>query len=405
MVSLVVSLRVGSVEGDRARPGFSGRPGVPSGGQTAPGDGSRRGWEAGGGAAASWPSSAISGITNGIISGITKGGERGQDRARPGFSGRLRGKEPCQVPDPGDSLKTPSWSTRQGSTAFRGFLRIRRTRPGRVRYAAGWVKGEGDPFGRVLAGRGWAVTRRRRASPAGMKFLEGFGLRGRDRRTAAGPPAWGESLWPRGAKAAPSRQFPVHGPGTPRLPAPPNALPVFLGPGVSGNLPGRRIGAGRERPDGTPRRCGRRPDPEGPSRRSPGFPDKEGAGEADMRGEGRKAGKPFPGGMGVKPEAFCGRVESRRQSGTRPQGRIEPPAALSGLLAGPGKGARPGGTLPGRGGPASGGAAGRARRASGRRRKFGSGGRRLRIRRPGSVRRPPGSCRRRCEEARFHRPL
>jgi len=189
MVSLVVSLRVGSVEGDRARPGFSGRPGVPSGGRMGPGDGSRRGWEAGGGAAASWPSSAISGITNGIISGITKGGERGQDRARPGFSGRLRGKEPCQVPDPGDSLKTPSWSTRQGSTAFRGFLRIRRTRPGRVRYAAGWVKGEGDPFGRVLAGRGWAVTRRRRASPAGMKFLEGFGLRGRDRRTAAGPPA------------------------------------------------------------------------------------------------------------------------------------------------------------------------------------------------------------------------
>jgi hypothetical protein len=41
------------------------------------------------------------------------------DRARPGFSGRLRGKEPRQVPDPGDSLKTPSWSTRQGSTAFR----------------------------------------------------------------------------------------------------------------------------------------------------------------------------------------------------------------------------------------------------------------------------------------------
>jgi hypothetical protein len=35
------------------------------------------------------------------------------------------------------------------------------------------------------------------------------------------------------------------------------------------------------------------------------------------RTEGRKAGKPFPGGMGVKPEAFCGRVESRRQNGTR----------------------------------------------------------------------------------------
>jgi hypothetical protein len=51
--------------------------------------------------------------------------------------------------------------------------------------------------------------------------------------------------------------------------------PVFLGPGVSGNLPGRRIGAGRERPDGTPRRCGRRPDPEGPSRRSPGFPERK----------------------------------------------------------------------------------------------------------------------------------
>jgi len=41
------------------------------------------------------------------------------DRARPGVSGRLCGKEPRQVPDPGDSLKTLSWSTRQGSAAFR----------------------------------------------------------------------------------------------------------------------------------------------------------------------------------------------------------------------------------------------------------------------------------------------
>jgi hypothetical protein len=155
--------------------------------------------------------------------------------------------------------------------------------------------------------------------------------------------------------------------------------------------------------------------------RSPG----EGRGGGPMRGEGKGAGshsrdlsretraaplglrdvgKP-PGEEGMEPEAFCERVESRRQNGTRPQGRIEPPAALSGLLAGPGKGARPSGTLPGRGGSASGGAAGRARRPSGGRRKFGSGGRRLRIRRPGSARRPPGSCRRRCEEACFHRPL
>jgi hypothetical protein len=70
----------------------------------------------------------------------------------------------------------------------------------------------------------------------------------------------------------------------------------------------------------------------------------------------RDVGKP-PGEEGMEPEAFCERVESRRQNGTRPQGRIEPPAALSGLLAGPGKGARPSGTLPGRGGSASGGAA------------------------------------------------
>ncbi len=175
--------------------------------------------------------------------------------------------------------------------------------------------------------------------------------------------------------------------------------------GIYGRLARAQPGVSRDptRPNAPPMRA------EARSRRPvspiPGLPGKEGAGEVDMRGEGRKAGKPFPGGMGVKPEAFCGRVESRRQSGTRPQGRIEPPAALSGLLAGPGKGARPGGTLPGRGGSASGGAAGRARRPSGRRRKFGSGGRRLRIRRPGSARRPPGSCRRRCEEARFHRPL
>jgi hypothetical protein len=120
-----------------------------------------------------------------------------------------------------------------------------------------------------------------------------------------------------------------------------------LGPGVSGNLPGRRIGAGRERPDGTPRRCGRRPDPEGPSRRSPGLPDKEGAGEADMRGEGRKAGKPFPGGMGVKPEAFCGRVESRRQSGTRPR-RLRPGQASGSPMDGPGG---PPGTMEEKAGP------------------------------------------------------
>ena len=85
MVSLVVSLRVGSGEGDRARPGFSGRSGVPSGGRMGPGDGSRRGWQAGGGAAASGPSSAISGITNGIISGITKGGGGGRRSSTPGF--------------------------------------------------------------------------------------------------------------------------------------------------------------------------------------------------------------------------------------------------------------------------------------------------------------------------------
>jgi hypothetical protein len=107
--------------------------------------------------------------------------------------------------------------------------------------------------------------------------------------------------------------------------------------------------------------------------RSPG----EGRGGGPMRGKGKGAGshsrdlsretraaplglrdvgKP-PGEEGMEPEAFCERVESRRQNGTRPQGRIEPPAALSGLLAGPGKGARPSGTLPGRGGSASGGAA------------------------------------------------
>jgi hypothetical protein len=44
----------------------------------------------------------------------------------------------------------------------------------------------------------------------------------------------------------------------------------------------------------------------------PGPPGKERAGEADMRGEGREA------------EAFCGRVESRRQNGTRPPGKIGP---------------------------------------------------------------------------------
>jgi hypothetical protein len=62
-----------------------GLPDWPWGIRTAPGDGPRRDLGSGGGAAASWPSSAISGITNGIISGITKGGERGGRSGAPGF--------------------------------------------------------------------------------------------------------------------------------------------------------------------------------------------------------------------------------------------------------------------------------------------------------------------------------
>jgi hypothetical protein len=77
MVSLVVSLRVGSGEGDRARPDFSGRSGVPSGGRMDPGNGPRRDPGSGGGAAASGPSSAIS--------GITKGGGGGKRSGAPGF--------------------------------------------------------------------------------------------------------------------------------------------------------------------------------------------------------------------------------------------------------------------------------------------------------------------------------
>jgi len=92
-----------------------GRPGVPSGGRMGPGDGSRRGWEAGGGAAASWPSN---GISSGISSGISNGtrgrrgwgeaGRAGGDRARPGFPERLRRKEPRRLPDPGSGIKTPA---------------------------------------------------------------------------------------------------------------------------------------------------------------------------------------------------------------------------------------------------------------------------------------------------------
>ena len=69
-----------------------GRPGVPSSCRIGPGESGplsarsiagTRGPE--GGAAASGPSSAISGITNGIISGITKGGEQGGRSSAPGF--------------------------------------------------------------------------------------------------------------------------------------------------------------------------------------------------------------------------------------------------------------------------------------------------------------------------------
>ena len=54
-----------------------------------------------------------------------------------------------------------------------------------------------------------------------------------------------------------------------------------------------------------------------------------------MRGEGRKAGKPFPGGMGVKPEAFCGRVESRRQNQACPR-QLRPGQAFGNPMDGPG---------------------------------------------------------------------
>jgi hypothetical protein len=55
----------------------------------------------------------------------------------------------------------------------------------------------------------------------------------------------------------------------------------------------------------------------------PGPPGKERAGEADMREEGREA------------EAFCGRVESRRQNGTRPR-RLGPGQASGSPMDGPG---------------------------------------------------------------------
>jgi len=67
----------------------------------------------------------------------------------------------------------------------------------------------------------------------------------------------------------------------------------------------------------------------------PGPPGKERAGEADMRGEVREA------------EAFCGRVESRRQSGTRPR-RLRPGQASGSPMDGPGG---PPGTMEEKAGP------------------------------------------------------
>jgi hypothetical protein len=202
-----------------------------------------------------------------------------------------------------------------------------------------------------------------------MKFLEGFGLRGRDRQTAAGPPAWGESLWPQGAKVAPSGRPPVHGPGTPGPPAPPNALPVFLGPGVSGNLPGRRIGAGKESPGWTS------PDD---------LPDRGGAREASMRErEGRPENHAREGwessprrsvsGLSRADRTGCapggpGGNEGRQKAipEIHPRERGVAPTGLRRFCSVPGKGARPGETLPGRG--ALPGAAGKVRWPSGRRR-------------------------------------
>jgi hypothetical protein len=109
-------------------------------------------------------------------------------------------------------------------------------------------------------------------------------------------------------------------------------------------------------------------------------------GEADMRGEGRKAGKPFPGGRAWSLRRSVGGLSHADRAGRALQGRSAP----GGLV----RSSRRSGERR---------AAKRDLARAGRVRLQGS--RRLRIRRPGSARRPPGSCRRRCEEACFHRPL
>jgi hypothetical protein len=70
-----------------------GLPDWPRGIQAAPGDGSRRGWEAGGGAAVSWPSNGISSGISNVISNGTRvrggwgGGRREIGRVRVSSSG------------------------------------------------------------------------------------------------------------------------------------------------------------------------------------------------------------------------------------------------------------------------------------------------------------------------------
>jgi hypothetical protein len=65
-------------------------------------------------------------------------------------------------------------------------LRICRTRPGRVRHAAGWQIGQGDTFWHAPAGRGWSITRRGNSSGT---WPLGAGVSGRSRRLFLRPRA------------------------------------------------------------------------------------------------------------------------------------------------------------------------------------------------------------------------
>jgi hypothetical protein len=216
LVAVLAAARVGGARGaggERARPGFSGRLRT----------------------AAFWTSSSVNTTANTTVNSSVSSGTRGRkgrgagrargERARPGFSGRLREKHPRRAPDPGNGLKTPAaWGavkaeggTRNHADSWRNSPQSQGIygRPARVQPAvrAGRPDPGCFPGNPPRNPRGWAgggVGGRRKAParpPRPPQEAREADMRGEGIEKAKGPrsgmPLRGEDEPPRGGRHRP----------------------------------------------------------------------------------------------------------------------------------------------------------------------------------------------------------